>query len=368
MNQLFARRRFVLAALFILSTEQLFAQVVLPVGTFQEIFVTNDSTSATSNDISTYNNFVTAEAALSTGLPSGVSWTAVASTAPEPANLNATSGSYPVYNTAGQIVSIANSIYSGSVAHPVDYNQFGISVGSVDTSPPVWTGSNADGTGATGNTLGSTSTSISVGNPAVTGGTWLSGNFATNGPEISHPLYALSSPMTSVLGGGGTTVVGGVQVTVPGTSTTAFTSNFLSTTDPTAASSFIGSAAFGAINFALPFPPDPIHPVYQAWDMSFLNPQPLPPGYAVTIHFDPTTIMPSEISKLSVMHYTGGQWQEPPDPCIVNPTANTITFQTNSFSPFMLAVVPEPSTWALLVTGALSLTAAAMRSRRRRTA
>ena len=53
------------------------AQVVLPTGLppgsqYEIAFVTSDGTTATSTDINDYNSFVTAEAAFSSSLPTGV--------------------------------------------------------------------------------------------------------------------------------------------------------------------------------------------------------------------------------------------------------------------------------------------------------
>ena len=106
-------------AVLVYSAGSLVAQVVLPSsGTYQEIFVTADTTAATSTSIGAYNSFVAAEAAQSGALPSGVTWTAVASTGSVAASVNAPSGSYPVYNTNGQLVSVGNTIYGGSLTVP----------------------------------------------------------------------------------------------------------------------------------------------------------------------------------------------------------------------------------------------------------
>ncbi len=177
------------AALF-LSAAPATGQVVLPYGTFQEIFATADQTTQASSNVSDYNNFVTAEAALSTGLPGGVTWTAILSTNRVAANVNAPSGGFPVYNTAGVLVSKNDNLYSGSLASAVKYDQYGTALTSFFT----WTGSDASG-----NPL------APVGNPTVklgdvisTTGNWLSDFTASEPPGATAHLYALSSPITNL--------------------------------------------------------------------------------------------------------------------------------------------------------------------------
>src|SRR5580658_1898252 len=69
---------------------------------YQLVFVTSDTTFATSSTISDYNTFVTNEAALNATLAAfdsanGVTWTAIGSTPPVNANTNAPSSGL-VYN------------------------------------------------------------------------------------------------------------------------------------------------------------------------------------------------------------------------------------------------------------------------------
>ena len=97
-------------AICALHAADLMADIIPPIGLapgseYQLIFVTADTTTATSTDITTYNSFVTTEAGLNPSLPSAT-WDAVVSTATVNANVNAPNvmvdGSYlPVFNTQG---------------------------------------------------------------------------------------------------------------------------------------------------------------------------------------------------------------------------------------------------------------------------
>jgi hypothetical protein len=82
----------------------------------------------------------------------------------------------------------------------------------------------------------------------------------------------------------------------------------------------------------------------------------------VTFGYDDGTLLPGfDETRLAIFHLEGGSWVELLG--TVDPTANTITASTSSFSPFVLGVtaVPEPGT-ALLFGGGLALVAAARRS------
>ena len=204
--------RLAIVASFATAATHLMADVISPIGLapgsqYQLIFVTADTTPAQSSDIAYYNSFVTTEAGDSSSpVVARASWAAVGSTASEDAFDNAPStGEYPVYNTAGQLVEPSGtSIYSHSLENPVGYDQNGNAVGLVTP----WTGSNADGTpetyaallGSTAAWTGDTTVTAYV----VGGGLYGTDlNFLATGLQSTQnegslePMYALSSPITS---------------------------------------------------------------------------------------------------------------------------------------------------------------------------
>jgi hypothetical protein len=86
----------------------------------------------------------------------------------------------------------------------------------------------------------------------------------------------------------------------------------------------------------------------------------------ITFGYDPALLPPGfDETRLAIFHLEGGSWTELLG--TVDPTANTITVSTSSFSPFVLGVtaVPEPGT-ALLLSGGLAALAARRRARSRR--
>ena len=111
----------------------------------------------------------------------------------------------------------------------------------------------------------------------------------------------------------------------------------------------IGTAAAGQINFAL------AGSTVQAWDVQYTGV--LTGTNTVVFHYDPTLIGTTPESELRIEHFVNGAWFVPAGQ-IVDTTAHTITFQTDSFSPFVLSQVPEPSSIALLMLGTLFVTCA----------
>jgi hypothetical protein len=114
---------------------------------YQIIFVTEGTLDATSPEITVYNAFVTDEAARSAGLPSNLTWTAVASTPSTNARDNAvaydTTPIIPIYNTHGERIAAGKSdLWDGAIQNAINYDQFGTTLGDIF----VWTGSNPNGT------------------------------------------------------------------------------------------------------------------------------------------------------------------------------------------------------------------------------
>jgi hypothetical protein len=155
---------------------------------------TSGEISASSSSTSTYNSFVTSQAApLTAILPAGVTWDAVVSTgaSPNDAKDNAPSfANIPIYNTDGLKVS-AGSLYSGaSLLSDINFDQNG-------NTPPIdliWTGATALGA-VSSNPLGSSDPEF--GNSTATSTSWITGS-SGDPASIVWPVYALSSPITVV--------------------------------------------------------------------------------------------------------------------------------------------------------------------------
>ncbi len=183
------------------------ADVIPPIGLapgspYQLVFVTADTTAATSSDINYYNTFVQGEAALNPSLPTAT-WRAVASTVSVNARDNApTYASVPIYNTNGQLVATGSTaLWSDDLQNPVDYDQSG----QLAASSYVWSGSNDSGTAGTLPLGELTPLNDLIFGPMVgldvsAGPGWLghheTWNYYSPPNTNTLPLYALSSPIT----------------------------------------------------------------------------------------------------------------------------------------------------------------------------
>jgi hypothetical protein len=165
--------------------------------------------------------------------------------------------------------------------------------------------------------------------------------------------------------GGGPTAVGGVEGAFPAvTNAGTFASTYNTETAQGALQTALGSAAAGAINFGLAgtdsngvvLPNSAV----QFWDLHFTGT--FTGDATVTLHFDPTLIGGANPSSLVIWHYTNGGWN-PVANETVDPIADTITFTTSSFSPFILGV-PEPSSIVLAGAGLVRLSIFARRRSR----
>ena len=250
--------------------------------------------------------------------------------------------------------------------------------GSTLYGSTAYGGANGDGnvfsipvTGGTPTVLASfngTNGETPVGNLTLSGSTLygtteLGGNLSLNNGQGEGTVFALSVPgigPQNFTEGGGPTTVGGAEgaftdVTSPGT----FSANFFEPTTSAALTADVGAAAAGSIDFALP------GGRFQFWDLGFTGT--FTGDVTVTLHFDPSILYGTPLADLHVEHYTNGAWVLPANQ-VVDTVNDTITFTTDSFSPFMLADIssPEPSSVVLLGLGALALAAAARRRMRAR--
>jgi hypothetical protein len=200
----------------ILHTGTVMADIIAPIGLaagseYQLIFVTYGTTNAESNDISTYNAFVSAQAALNPLLPAAT-WDAVASTATVEALTNAPNatiggGYVPVYNTQGIEVSGSEGLYTPSGESPLNgifYDQYGSAPPSVSPSNYVWTGSKYGGVFGTAGGAHGIFTEATLGGPnnPITGddgaayvGNWMTWDDSQSTSALL-PMYALSSVLT----------------------------------------------------------------------------------------------------------------------------------------------------------------------------
>ena len=159
---------------------------------YQLVFVTSDTTFATSTTIGDYNTFVNTEAALNSTLAAfdianGVTWSVIGSTTSVSASTNAPSTGL-VYNLENTEVA-SSGVYGGTLLAAVGFDENGTA-----SSNAVWTGSTTSGGMAGGiNDLGQTFPEYGFANLA-TGG-WIAG---TNGIESDNglSLYAISSVLT----------------------------------------------------------------------------------------------------------------------------------------------------------------------------
>ena len=194
--------RLVALASLALPATRLSAGVIAPIGLapgspYQLIFVTADSTNAESVSINGYNAFVQEEAAISSSpVVQGATWTAVASVSITSASANAPStGTYPIYNTAGQLVEpIGTSLYGSTLVNLVDYDQFG----NLADFQAVWTGTDPTGLADPTEPLGTSYPIVGYTAYGTSGnkpGQWLDTTFTNSFNTL--PLYALSSPIIS---------------------------------------------------------------------------------------------------------------------------------------------------------------------------
>ncbi len=175
------------------------------------------------------------------------------------------------------------------------------------------------------------------------------GNIATLAPTDTS---------ASVLGGASTP--GGVSITLPGPSNGG-TLTAQQIPNPSGLSQAAITAGESNPVFAASTGDLSVNP--QIWTVEYTG---LLAGQTATLvfHYD-TSLLPvgTDESKLGIWHYNGSTWDFGGT---VNTLDHTITFDTTSFSPFVLGLaVPEPSTFVLAGLGIVGLAGMALRKKYR---
>lgn len=174
----------------------------------------------------------------------------------------------------------------------------------------------------------------------------------TNGAGVAvliTPVNFVDSLGDTVTTGGGTTVIGGLEavfsdIASPGTLLANYTTQ-------TAAELV---AQFGSLPGGLSGDES-----MQLWNVEFSGS--LDEAASITFCYNDTAL-PFDENDISVSHWQEGTGWEMIEG-LLNTTANTVTFSTTTFSPFVLTPVPEPSTIVLILVGGTLLTLH-LRSRR----
>lgn len=169
-----------------------------PGDNYRLIFVTDGTTTASSSNITTYNNFVAAEAASITALNElGTTWTAIGSTATVDARdntgTNPISTGVPIYRLDGVLIANNNAdFWDSSIAATVSISPTMATIGT-----NVWTGTDGLGVEYTAQpgALGIASTAV-AGWSNRTNTNWVRGPQPTASTIL--PLYGISGVLTAV--------------------------------------------------------------------------------------------------------------------------------------------------------------------------
>ena len=152
---------------------------------------------ATSSNINTYDLFVQSLAVLAgldtyNSLP--VTWSALGSTTTVSAVSRLPNSMIPIYLIDGQIVAnSSNDIWSGSLLHAINLDQFG----AIKTGT-YWTGSDATGHGFAGQELGTVSGITRNGSALNSNFGWITNNFGTNISQAQVYMYSKVLNVASV--------------------------------------------------------------------------------------------------------------------------------------------------------------------------
>jgi hypothetical protein len=162
---------------------------------FRFVFATDGGTTATSANITDYDNFVNMQAGGATYGGATISWQAIGSTSTVNAIDHIGQTNDAVYLADGTKVTTTTTstgLWSGTLLHSINEDLSGQPPGSTS----IWTGTAGSGT-ATANPLGSQSNPVTFGITGQTTSLWVNTGTSSQ-PSFSLPLYAISSDLTAV--------------------------------------------------------------------------------------------------------------------------------------------------------------------------
>lgn len=160
---------------------------------FRFVFVTDGTTTATSTDISTYDNFAQTQADGATYDGVTVSWLAIGSTTAVNAIDHIGQTETPVYLVDGTMVTpntTTTGLWSGTLDSPIDEDISGQTL----LTTTVWTGTNYDGTQSNiAPPLGSAIPDYGI--TYLTNNEWIAAGHGI-APQITLSLYSISQILT----------------------------------------------------------------------------------------------------------------------------------------------------------------------------
>ena len=163
-----------------------------PGDSFRFVFITDGSSSVSSSNITSYNNFVNAQAGDATYDGSVVSWFAIGSTSAVSAINNIGQTLTPVYLADGTLVTSSTTttgLWSGSLENPIDEDLSG----SLEKFLGVFTGTTASGF-ASGDPLGNF-LGVTLGNSGHTNAAWV--DLAAYPSFLQERMYGISQVLVA---------------------------------------------------------------------------------------------------------------------------------------------------------------------------
>ena len=166
---------------------------------YRLVFVTSTAIDATSNNIATYNSFVSTAAALNPALPT-TTWMAIASTASVNAidNIACTPScaSDPIFlvdNT--EVAASTADLFSGTLLHAINLTESGsTTVPQLDGWSYAWTGTAPNGTVYTNNGLGASVNYVAEGDYTLSTNYYMYNWYMLS--TYTGPMYAISAELT----------------------------------------------------------------------------------------------------------------------------------------------------------------------------